>query len=162
MLKTAAALLTLSLTLGFAACKSHEHPQEHPEEGQKKEHPEEHPQGSKGFDLKKDYTAAVSGHIGDRAKTDGAFNVLDKKLKKEWNLDLIRIHNDKIVSLGKDRYFACADFKDHSSDKVIDLDFYATWTAKGWEIEPALIHKVEGVRRYTYNSKNERVPAKGK
>ena len=151
MNRTASFVLAGVLAVSLGACKKHEeHPKEHPEQ----------PSG-KVFDLKKEYTTAVNTYINEQIKNNGAFNVFDAKLKKEWGMSLVQIHSNKIVGLGNDRYFACADLKDAKTGKMLDLDFYATKKASGWEIEPALIHKVEGTRRYTYDANNNRVPLKG-
>ncbi len=155
MNRTASFVLAGVLAVSLGACKKHEHPEEHPTQ----EQPDQ-PSG-KVFDLKKEYTTAVNTHINVQIKNSGAFNVFDAKLKKEWGMSLVRIHSDKIVGLGSNRYFACADLKDAKTGKMLDLDFYATKKPSGWEIEPALIHKIEGKRRYTYDANNNRVPLKG-
>ena len=147
--------LTAAVAVSLAACKSsQEHPSEHPT----KEHPE-HPSG-KIFDLKKEYTAAVTSHIDREIAESGAFKVFDRKIKKDRGLTLVRIHSEKIVGLGTDRYFACADFKEAATGKIVDLDFYAVKESNGWKIDPALIHKVEGVRRFTYDAENNRIPVR--
>lgn len=155
MKRSAAVLFPGILAAAFAGCLATEDKKEHPE------HPHEHPSG-KLFDLKKEYTTAVNSHISDAVAGSGSFKVYDESLKSEWGLELVRIHDDKIVGLGKDRYFACADFKDPASGKIIDLDFYATRRGEEWSIEPALIHKVEGQPRFTYDGKNNRIPAQGR
>jgi len=144
-------VMMISVALGVAACKSHEHPKEHPT----KEHPE-NPSGMK-FNLKKEYTVAVQDHIRNAVKQSGSFNVSDAKAGVQRKLSLVRIHSEKIVRLGNERYFACADFKEGGTGKIIDLDFYASREGSSWKIEPALIHKVAGKPRFTYNQDNERV-----
>lgn len=141
-----------------------EHPKEHPsamEHPKTKEHPKghEHPVGSKHWtkQMSKEFVTAVEAHV---AKSGESFPIHDEKLKKDWKVSLIQVHKKAVAHLGESRFFACADFKtaDGSKDKV-DLDFYATKAASGWTIDKVLIHKVNGKARYTYNDKNEMVPA---
>lgn len=142
--------------------KAHEHPShEHPTEAQKNAKKE----------LIANYSATVEKHVADAsAKQGGDFVVKDDKLGKEWRLKLDRIHKKKIVSLGEDRFFACADFKQSGegffkstfSPTKLDLDFYVRKAGEGWQVEQVLVHKVEGEPRYVYNDKNERVPVTAK
>lgn len=141
-----------------------EHPKEHP--AAKKEHPagHEHPAGSKAWNkqMRKEFNEAVEHHVERESAAEGAFKVKDDKLGKEWALKLIGVHKKRIVGLGGNSFFACADFKpvEKGSKDKLDLDFYATKGPDGWKIDRTVIHKVNGKPRYTYNEKNEMVPAK--
>ena len=163
------------------ALSAAEHPKEHPTQpaaaptqtsaaehpaapAPAKEHPKghEHPVGSKPWvkQMDKEYTAAVKDFVKQADKA-GGFKVHDDKLNKEWALKLKRIHEDRIQYLGHDTFFACADFNSAAKgDKSkLDLDFYAMKGADGWKMDKILVHKVDGQARYTYNEKNEMVPA---
>lgn len=108
------------------------------------------------------YSAAVLKHINfssDNSRSGGAFVVPDELLKRDWRLKLNRIHEDRIVSLGRGRFFACADFRSEAGAQTVDLDFYAVESSGGWSVERVLIHKVSGVPRFIYNEDNEIVPA---
>lgn len=148
-----------------------EHPAEHPTKAQGQEHPKghdhaahEHPVGSKAWTKQttKEYNQFVKSHV-KTAEKNGGLKVRDDKQGKEWNLKLVRIHSKKVVHLGDERFFACADFvpTDKADKAKVDLDFYATKEGGNWKMEEVLIHKVNGKPRFTYNSKNERVPSKG-
>ncbi|MBI4376410.1 MAG: hypothetical protein HY549_08170 [Elusimicrobia bacterium] len=157
-----AAVLLAPLALRAAEHPEHPQGQEHPQgHHQGKEHPKhEHPEGSKGWKraVKKDYTRAVKEHIKNNG---GSLKIRDEVLKKDWELSLKRIHKDKIVHLGDNHFFACADFDSTGSKDKVDLDFYALKQPSGiWVIEKVLIHKVNGQPRYTYNERNEIVPIK--
>ncbi len=161
------------------AVQAGEHPKEHPEHPKpaaapaakpaaaKHEHPEDNAAPQAGSPewvkrMTREYTKAVESHIKTAGPT-GSLTVPDDKLKKDWGLKLKRLHKDKVVSLGGNRFFACADFKDAAkgSKDTVDLDFYAMKADDGsWKIERVLIHKVNGAPRYTYNDKNEMVPAR--
>jgi hypothetical protein len=145
-----------------------EHPKEHPaaKPAAKKEHPagHEHPAGSEGWNkqMRKEFNEAVEAHVKKQAAAEGAFKVKDEKLGKVWALKLVGVHKKRIVGLGGNSFFACADFKsvEKGSKDKLDLDFYATKGQEGWVIDRTVIHKVNGKPRYTYNEKNEMVPVK--
>ena len=82
------------------------------------------------FDLKKEYTAAVRNHIKQAATQYGSFHVVDNKPGSERTLSPVRIHDEKIVSLGGNRFFPRAESKEAGTGTIIDLDFYATHSNK--------------------------------
>jgi len=168
MLKTAAFAVAVALA---SSALAGEHPKEHPTGAEHptpkaaaKEHPEgkehpaghEHPVGSKHWtkQMTQEYTKAVEDFV---ARSPKGFKVYDDKLGKEWTLKLVGVHKKRVVHLGENRFFACADFKSSDSKDKLDLDFYASKDGGAWKVEPAIIHKVNGKARYTYNDKNERV-----
>jgi hypothetical protein len=108
--------------------------------------------------IRKEYVNAVREYV----KAKEPFVIHDDKLNKDWDLKLIRVHKDRIVSLGGNKFFACSDFKSvkKGGKDRLDLDFFATKNPDGtWKVEKVLIHKVNGKPRYTWNDKNEMVPA---
>lgn len=109
--------------------------------------------------LQESYSKTVEKHVKASAKkADGKFLVHDDVLNKDWPLQMVRIHKDRIVELGDGRFFACADFKEKGGSKTpIDLDFYVKKDGDAWKVEQVLVHKVNGKARYTYNDNNERV-----
>ena len=152
-----------------------EHPKEHPtaappkqqtaKPSAKEEHPagHEHPVGSKAWNkqMHKEFNEAVENHVSQQS-AGGAFTVKDDKLGKEWALKLVGVHKKRIVQLEGNSFFACADFKTVGTGKKakLDLDFYATKGPDGWKIDKTVIHKVNGKRRFTYDSQNNMVPVK--
>ncbi|MBI2070695.1 MAG: hypothetical protein HYT79_08845 [Elusimicrobia bacterium] len=170
--KPAALIVSMILTTGFAVAEHPtEHPtgqtHEHPASHESHEHPEghEHPAGSTGWkkQMYGEYNDFVKTHVKTKS-AKGSFKIKDAKLNKEWRLKLVRIHTNKIVHLGGDSFFACADFKSAlKGDKnTVDLDFYATKTESGWIMDKVVIHKVNGKPRFTYNSNNKMVPLQEK
>lgn len=171
--------MTRQLTVALAAAlmatplQAAEHPHEHPmdaqtqEKGKTAEHPQghEHPVGSKAWtkQMNRAFTQAVEEHVAHKSAAEGgAFKMKDDKLGKEWALKLVGVHKKRVAHLGDLHFFACADFKsiEKGSKDRIDLDFYATKTGQGWNIDKVLVHKVNGEPRYTYNEKNEMTPVK--
>lgn len=109
---------------------------------------------------RKRYTQAVMDHVDSLSaeSEDGSFRVTDKATRKSIRLSPkgAKVHSDKIVRLGGGTVFACSDFKMARGKGVVDLDFYVT---QDGEVKSVLVHKVDGVERYTYDSQNRMVPA---
>lgn len=148
------------------------------------EHPSEHPTSSRSRKKKRHerpkkkaqkkgkwvshkktmraFVKSVQGYVKMKVADEGSFNVYDDKLDKTWELKLVRIHKKRIARLGEDKFFACADFKTVARGKKtkIDLDFFVTRNDGDFNVDEVLVHKVGGKARYTYNSKNQRVPVK--
>jgi len=180
----------MAVLLAAASLKAAEHPKEHPTgapasgqqehpaqtpqaapqaQSKAKEHPEhppgkpaQAPEGSKAWmnQIRKEYDAKVCEVGKAKSKTDW-YTIHDDKLNKDWNLRVAKVHKDRIVQLGPNKFFACSDFKSvkRGEKDKLDLDFIATKNPDGsWTIDKALIHKVNGKPRYTWNEKNEMVP----
>ena len=152
--------------IAAVSLRAAEHPKEHPTSEHPKEHPkekgQEHP-STKATDketIKKEFSATVKAHIDKQSQANnGAFVVNDNVLKKNWALKLVRIHEDKIVSLADAKFFACADFMETGAGTTkLDLDFYVSKVGGNWVVDKVLVHKVNDKPRYTYNDKNEMVP----
>ncbi|PCI39707.1 MAG: hypothetical protein COB53_02715 [Elusimicrobia bacterium] len=138
-----------------------EHPKKHSKK--RKKHKKKH-KWVKNSKTMKAFVAAVESYVAEKEENDGSFQVYDNKLKKTWNLSLVRIHKKRIARLGEDKFFACADFETVGKGrrKTLDLDFFVTRVDGEFVVDEIPVHKVNGKRRYTYNSKNERVPVKAK
>ncbi|TBR17174.1 hypothetical protein EPO15_17545, partial [bacterium] len=137
MLKTVAFAVAVAFASSALAA---EHPKEHPtgaehpapkaaggEHPKGKEHPagHEHPVGSKHWtkQMTQEYTKAVEDFV---ARSPEGLKVHDDKLGKDWTLELVGVHKKRVVHLGDNRFFACADFKSLNSKDKLDLDFYAS------------------------------------
>ncbi|MDP6380246.1 MAG: hypothetical protein QF662_02775 [Phycisphaerae bacterium] len=121
----AAAILVVCLFLTYG-CDSHEHP-----EDQKggDEHPAEHPEGTEKSSLTKEELAeAIAKYVKEQALAGGgAFEVMDSKAGETLKLALLKVHTERLSKVGKQRYFACADFK-ADNGKTYDLDVFMTGT----------------------------------
>ncbi len=123
-------------------------PQEHP----KPEHPKpEHPTAkpvSMGT-LEK----AIKDQIAEKAKAQGdKFPVKDDVLNKTWQLELVRVHTDKLTQLDDNTYFACVDFK-ASDGTTVDVDFYMKNDNGKLSLSDTTVHKVNGKPRFNYEKK---------
>ena len=123
------------------------------------DHPKEHPQPSNpkvpvnqvSID---DIDKSIRDHIEKSARTSGGrFEVKDNVLKKTWDLELVRVHKDKLQALADGRYFACVDFK-APDGTMVDVDFFMKKGRKELTVTDTTVHKINGKARYNYRERN--------
>ncbi len=91
---------------------------------------------------------AISGYIDEDSKLKGGFFlVFDTVDKKPLQLQLVKVHKDKLATLGDGLYFACTDMK-AADGTVYDLDFFMKQSDEGFETTEVLVHKKSGEPRY--------------
>ncbi len=121
------------------------------------EHPAGNPEGKKTApSLTKDELAdAIEAYVSEQsAKTNGYFIVEDDKTGEQLKLKLDKVHRKRLANVGKDTYFACADFETDAG-KVYDLDVFMTGTTKdNLKFSEFSVHKVAGKERYTWREKD--------
>jgi len=129
-----------------APARSQEHP-EHP----KNEHPNAHAAGEVTISQ---LAAGIREYIDHDSKIKGGFFlVYDSVDRKPLQLSLVKVHDDKLASLGNGVYFACTDLK--NNDGVIyDLDFFMKQGEHGLEATEVSIHKKAGKPRYGWKEEN--------
>jgi hypothetical protein len=126
---------------------------------EKKEHPKEHPEHPTSDKSEKklstdDIDKAIREHIDAAAKASGGkFEVRDDVLNKTWNLELVRVHKDKLQSLADGRYFACVDFK-APDGTMVDVDFFMKKDGNDLKVTDTTVHKINGKARYNYQEKD--------
>ena len=101
---------------------------------------------------KADISAGIKKQIAsDRKKSsDKKFHVNYRG--KDLALDLIRVHDDRLSSLGGGKYFACVDMK--AADATIyDIDFFMAGQPGGMRVTETSVHIVNG--KALYNCKEE-------
>ena len=127
----------LMVSLSFMA----EHP-EHPE------HPEHLSKKTSQISAQAVGKAVAEFIASDAKLKGGKFMVFDGSAKEVLQLDLLKIHMDKLTGLGNDSYFACADFK-ASNGKVYDLDIFMNGeSTDDLAVTEISVHKEDGVERY--------------
>jgi hypothetical protein len=125
--------------------KGKEHPQEHP-----KEHPE-HPGKKVSLDQ---IDQAIRAHIEDVTKSSGGhFPVKDDVLNKTWQLELVRVHKDRLQALADGSYFACVDLK-ADDGTMVDVDFFLKKKGDDLDVTETTVHKINGKARYNYEQKD--------
>ncbi len=148
----AAFSLAVAAGLRVLAATQQEHPKEHPKQ--------EHPKAAKPISTET-LEKAIKEQIAEKAKANGGkFPVQDPLLKKTWQLELVRVHTDKLTQLDDKTYFACVDFKADDGTPV-DVDFYMKNDNGKLTLADTTVHKVNGKPRFNYEKKGnfwERVP----
>lgn len=129
--------------------------QEHPEHPKKKEETKtgEHPQKGEGKEVSTaEISAGIKKHISSESK-----NSSDKKFHvnlegKDLALDLVKVHDDRLSSLGEGKYFACVDMK-ATDGTTYDIDFFMSGKPGDMKVTETSVHKVNG--KPLYNWKEE-------
>ena len=99
-----------------------------------------------------DISSGIKKHIASDAKksTDRKFHV--KYGGKDLALDLIKVHDDRLSSLGGGKYFACVDMK-ATDDRIYDIDFFMAGQPGSMTVTETSVHKING--KPLYNWKEE-------
>jgi hypothetical protein len=102
---------------------------------------------------KADISAGIKKHIGSETKksTDRKFHV--KYGGKDLALDLIRVHDDRLSSIGGGKYFACVDMKAADS-KTYDIDFFMTGQPGNIKVTETSVHKINSKPLYNWKEVN--------
>jgi hypothetical protein len=120
---------------------------------QQKEHPKEHPKSEKKVSVD-DIDAAIRSQVEEKAKAAGGkFSVRDDVLNKTWELELVRVHKDRLQALADGRYFACVDFK-AADGTMVDVDFFLKKEGDKLVVNDTSVHKINGKARYNYEEKD--------
>ena len=126
------------------------YPQEHPkQEHPKQEHPVAKPVSMATLEK------AIKDQIAEKAKANGGkFGVQDDVLNKTWQLELVRVHTDKLTQLDDKTYFACVDFK-AADGTPVDVDFFMKNDNGKLTFSDTTVHKVNGKPRFNYEKKGK-------
>lgn len=118
------------------------------------EHPE-HPNAEKKVSIDA-LEKSIKDKIADKTKQDGGtFKLHDEVLNKTWELDLVRVHRDKLARLEDGRYFACVDMKAHGGNDVVNVDFFLKEQDGELVFSDMTVHKVNGAPRYGWEKKGD-------
>ena len=169
----AAAALILAFPVLTAAQEHPEHPeeeqehQEHPEEeGEHQEHPEEegehqehpehpeHPEEGEGESTpltEAQLADAIEAYVAEVAEEHGGtYPIEDPETGRTLDLELVKVHEERLARTAPHTYFACVDFAAEDGT-TYDVDFFMKGkTADSLEFEDFSIHKVNGEPRYTW------------
>ena len=99
-----------------------------------------------------DISAGIKRHIAsDRKKSsDKKFHVNYRG--RDLALDLVKVHDDRLSSLGGGKYFACVDMK-ATDGTIYDIDFFMAGQPGSMRMTETSVHKING--KPLYNWKEE-------
>jgi len=100
-----------------------------------------------------DIFAGIKRHIATERK-----NSVDRKFHinyrgKNLAIDLVRVHNDRLSSLGGGKYFACVDMK-AADGTVYDIDFFMAGQPGNMTVTETSVHKINGKPLYNWKEQN--------
>ena len=80
--------------------------------------------------------------------------VIDPKTDTVLKLRLEKVHKERLSHIGKNIYFACADFNAESG-KVYDLDIFLQGSnTDNLTVTEISVHKEDGIARYGWKEEN--------
>ena len=99
-----------------------------------------------------DISAGIKRQIASDRKKSG-----DKKFHVNYRgrdlaLDLLKVHDDRLSSLGSGKYFACVDMK-ATDGTIYDIDFFMAGQPGSMRVTETSVHKING--KPLYNWKEE-------
>ena len=152
-------ILAIAIALSFALAipaMAAEHPSEHPKkEGEhpKKEgeHPKEHPKKDATEVTTAEISAGIKKHIEAESKKDGKFHA--KHEGKDLSLTLVKVHDDRLSSLGGGKHFACVDMT-AADGTTYDLDFFLSGKPGSMKVTETSVHKVNGKPLYDWKEES--------
>jgi len=99
-----------------------------------------------------DISSGIKKHIDDERKksNDKKFHVNYRG--KDLGLDLVKVHGDRLSTLGGGKYFACVDMK-AADGTIYDIDFFMAGQPGSMKVTETSVHKVNA--RPLYNWKEE-------
>ena len=98
---------------------------------------------------KVDISAGIKKYIGTYTKksSDKKFHINYRG--KNLALDLVRVHDDRLSSLGGGKYFACVDMK-ATNGTIYDIDFFMAGQLGSMKVTETSVHKVNGKPLYDW------------
>ena len=102
---------------------------------------------------KADISAGLKKYIDSYARksSDRKFHV--KYRGKDLSLNLIKVHDDRLSSLGAGKYFACVDMKG-TDGRIYDIDFFMALRPGKLNVTETSVHKVNGKPLYNWKEEN--------
>ena len=96
-----------------------------------------------------DISAGIKSHINTERRTaaDKKFHVNYRG--KNLALDLIKVHDDRLSSLGGGKYFACVDMK-AADGTIYDIDFFMAGQPGSMTVTETSVHKINGKPLYNW------------
>jgi hypothetical protein len=149
----AAVALFFAPVMPVVAQEHPEHPKKAAETPKKSEHPE-HPKKSGGKEVTTaEISAGIKKHIATETKKSS-----DKKFHADYEgkdlaLDLVKVHDNRLSSLGEGKYFACVDMK-ATDGTTYDIDFFMSGKPGDMKVTETSVHKINGKPLYNWKEEN--------
>ncbi|MGA7615772.1 MAG: hypothetical protein WBX15_11405 [Thermoanaerobaculia bacterium] len=103
---------------------------------------------------------AIQKIVADQSH-DGWYGLKDDQTNQTRELQLVKVHKDRLSRVAPKTYFACVDMK-QKDGTMVDVDFFLDETDHGLTMKDETVHKIDGKARYDWKEKEdgtwERVP----
>ena len=96
-----------------------------------------------------DISAGIKSHIATERKSSNDKKFHIKYQGKDLALDLVKVHDDRLSSLGGSKYFACVDMK-ATNGIVYDIDFFMAGQPGSMNVTETSVHKINGKPLYDW------------
>ncbi len=99
-------------------------------------------------------SAGIKKHIKNETKnsSDHKFHVQHEG--KDLALDLVKVHEDRLSSLGGGKYFACVDMK-AGDGTTYDIDFFLGGEPGDMKVTETSVHKINGKALYHWKKEGD-------
>lgn len=155
--------ITLSVAFLFAPALSPlvavEHPHPIPQTTQMSQLPKDQPrstaspqQVAKKEVSPADISAGIKKDIASKSKKSSDKKFHTKYKGNDLALNLIKVHDDAVSSLGNGNYFACVDMK-AADGTAYDIDFFMTGKPGAMNVTETSVHKINGKPLYDWKEK---------
>ena len=100
-----------------------------------------------------DISNGIKRHLANDIKkaSDRKFHV--KYQNKDLALDLVKVHDDRLSSVGDGKYFACVDMK-AANGTIYDIDFFMVVKPGKLTVTETSVHKINGKPLYNWKEEN--------
>jgi hypothetical protein len=155
--------ITLSVAFLFAPALSPlvavEHPHSLPQTTQMSQLPQNQPRSAspsqqvvKNEVSPADISAGVKKDIAGKSKKSSDKKFHTEYKSKDLALDLVKVHDDRVSTLGNGKYFACVDMK-AADGTTYDIDFFMAGKPGAMKVTETSVHKINGKPLYDWKEK---------
>ena len=147
------AVAITSFLAAAIAARASEHPAAHPPTTIQAPASRGQPQAQAKEVSKADISTGIKKHIASDSKKSIDRKFHTKYKGKDLALDLVKVHDDRVSTLGNAKYFACVDMK-AADGTAYDLDFFLTGNPGDMRVTETAVHKINGKALYNWKEEN--------
>ncbi len=101
-----------------------------------------------------DISTGIKKHIAAETKQSADHKAHIKHQGKDLALDLVKVHEERLSSLGGGKYFACVDLK-AADGTVYDVDYFLAGQPKNMKVTETSVHKINGKALYNWQEQKD-------
>ncbi len=101
-----------------------------------------------------DISTGIKKHIAAETKKSADHKAHIKHQGKDLALDLVKVHEERLSSLGSGKYFACVDMK-AADGTVYDVDYFLAGQTNDMKVTETSVHKINGKPLYSWQEQKD-------